>query len=299
MSSEQSSRIVVGYDGSAGAGDAVDWAALEATRRDVPLTLVHAVHLPDLLLGAAARWPVVAGWAVDQAKVVTDAGLDRARQVGAVRCTAAETVAGGAAETLVELSRDASLVVLGTRGRSTVAGEFLGSVANAVAAHGHCPVVVVRGEQQRPPGRTRPVVVGVDGSPEAEIALRYAADLAAAHAAPLTVLTAWHAPVVRGQWVAPHPQLETLESRRLARRAARRIATAAGDLATALYPALAVRVADVHATAPGALRDAAEDAGLVVVGTRGRGGFQGLLLGSVSQAVMHSAPCPVAVVGGG
>jgi len=290
-----SSRIVVGYDGSAAAGAAVDWAAAEAARRDVPLTLVHAVHLPEVLAGQAATWSVLAERAVDQAKIVTDVGIQRARQ-GGVRSVVSETTATTPAKALVDASRDASLVVVGSRGRGTVAGELLGSVGVTVAAHAASPVVVVRGDADDPPGPGRPVVVGVDGSPASEVALRYAADAAAAHGAGLTVTVAWRP--VGSRRLAPLAELEGLEYARQVRRGARRLASATADLARSLYPDLTVGEIAAEGAAPEVLREAAEGAGLVVVGSRGRGGFAGLLLGSVSHAVMHTAPCPVAVVRG-
>jgi nucleotide-binding universal stress UspA family protein len=289
------SRIVVGYDGSAAAGAAVDWAAAEAVRRDVPLTLVHAVHLPDLLAGPTAAWSHLTERAVDEAKIVTDVGIHRARQ-GGVRSVVSETTATTPAKALVDASRDASLVVVGSRGRGTLAGELLGSVGVAVAAHAQSPVVVVRGDADDPPGPRRPVVVGVDGSPESEIALRYAADTAAVHGAGLTVVLAWRPAGSRG--LAPLPELEGLEYTRLARRGARRLASGAADLARGLYPDLKVQESSAEGSPPAVLREAAAGAGLLVVGSRGRGGFHGLLLGSVSHAVMHTAPCPVAVVRG-
>jgi nucleotide-binding universal stress UspA family protein len=290
------SHIVVGYDGSAPAGAAVDWAAAEAARRDVPLTLVHAVHLPDLLAGPAAAWSRVAERTVDAAKIVTDVGIDRARQ-GGVRSVVSETAATTPAKALVDASRAASLVVVGSRGRGTVAGEMLGSVGVAVAAHAECPVVVVRGDAADPPGPGRPVVVGVDGSPESEVALRYAADTATVHGARLTVVVAWRP--VTGRGLAAHLEAEGLEHARLAHQGARRVAAEMATLARDLYPEeLRVQEVASQGPAPEVLRDVAVGAGLVVVGSRGRGGFRGLVLGSVSHAVMHTAPCPVAVVRG-
>jgi nucleotide-binding universal stress UspA family protein len=292
-----SSRIVVGYDGSPGAELALDWAAAEAARRDVPLLLVHAVHLPHLLTAAATDSAVVGALAVDMATVTMEAGIERARRMGATAVVVSETTRGTAARALVAASQSAALVVLGTRGRGTVAGELFGSVGVAVAAEAACPVVVVRGDP-RPPGMGRPVVVGVDGSPESEIALRYAADVATAFGARLTVLTAWQRPGPR-RITAPVPQLEGLELARQHRSVARETATAAADLAASLYPALTVLSDLREGRSEDVLAAEAEGAGLAVVGSRGRHGVTGLVLGSVSHALMHTAPCPVAVVRSG
>jgi nucleotide-binding universal stress UspA family protein len=282
--SMRSSRIVVGYDGSEGAGPALDWAAAEAARRDVPLSLIHAVHLP------------LAGVTADEAVVVAQAGTNRARQSGATALVMTETATARAAHALVSASRDAALVVLGTRGRSVLVDELLGSVGVTVAAEAACPVVIVRGDAPLP-GPGRPVVVGVDGTTKAEIALRYAADAAAAYGAPLTVVTAWTPPSGRAHHpLPPVPELEDLEADRRTRRTARAAACDAADLAAQLYPALTVR-ADARSGRPArVLADAAAGAGMLVVGSRGRGGLTGLLLGSVSHGVMHAAPCPVTVV---
>lgn len=279
-----SPRIVVGYDGSAGAGVAVDWAAAEAKRRDVPLSLVHAVPLHHTAV------------AVDDAAVAAAAGAGRARQFGATGLVTARTAPAPAGHALVRASQNAALVVLGTRGRGTAAGEILGSVGVSVAAEAACPVVVVRGDT-RVPGPGRPVVVGVDGSAEAGIALRYAADAAAAYRARLTVVTAWEAPARRARHpLSPLPRLEGLEEARRSRHAAMDVACAAADLAAQLYPALTVRAEARRGRAAEVLAAEADGAGMVVVGSRGRGALTGLLLGSVSHAVMHTAPCPVTVV---
>jgi nucleotide-binding universal stress UspA family protein len=292
-----SSRIVVGYDGSPGADSALDWAAAEAGRRDVPLLLVNAVHFPHLRTGAAASSAVVGSLAIDTATVTMEAGIERARQMGATAVVVSETTRATAARALVAASQSATLVVLGTRGRGTVTGELFGSVGVAVTAEAACPVVVVRGDP-RPPGLGRPVVVGVDGSPGSEIALRYAADVAAISGARLTVLTAWQRPAPR-RLTAPVPQLERLELARQQRSAAKETVSAAADLAARLYPSLTVLAVVREGRPEDVLATRAAGAGLVVVGSRGRHGLTGLVLGSVSHALIHTAPCPVAVVRGG
>jgi nucleotide-binding universal stress UspA family protein len=165
-----SARIVVGWDGTAAAGAAVDWAAAEAARRGVPLTLVHAVHRPQFAGDRVAWIPLPGNHSAVSARVVADAGADRARQLGATALMT-ETPTSMVAGALTEASQDAALVVLGASERGAVAGELLGSADLAVAARAGCPVVVVRGDA-RPPGSRRPVVAGVDGSARAERALR-------------------------------------------------------------------------------------------------------------------------------
>jgi nucleotide-binding universal stress UspA family protein len=295
--SRPSPRIVVGWDGTAAAGEALDWAAAEAARRDVPLTLVHAVHRPQFTGDHVAGIPLPDHRSAASARVVADAGADRARQLGATALVMTETPTSTVAGALTEASRDAALVVLGASDRGTAAGELLGSADVAVAAHASCPVVVVRGDT-RPPGPGRGVVVGVDGSARAEVALRYAADFAAAHGAPLSVVSAWRAPRGKRRGTAPLSITHKLEERRLLRRAAWRTATSGADLAAALYPSLVVRAEAVQGEPAAVLGNRARTAGLVVVGSRGLGGLGGLLGGSVSHAVMHTAPCPVAVVPG-
>jgi nucleotide-binding universal stress UspA family protein len=295
--SRPSPRIVVGWDGTAAAGAALDWAAAEAARRDVPLTLVHAVHRPQLAGDRVAGIPVPDNRSADVARVVADAGADRARQLGATALVMTETLTSTVAGALTEASSDAALVVLGASERGATAGELLRSADLTVAAHAGCPVIVVRGDAGLP-GPGRAVVVGIDGSTRAEIALRYAADFAAAHGAPLSVVTAWRAPGRKRHGPMPVSITDRLEERRLLRRAAWRTATDGADLAAALYPALVVRAEAVQGRPAAVLANRARTAGLVVVGSRGLGGLGGLVQHSVSHIVMHTAPCPVAVVPG-
>jgi nucleotide-binding universal stress UspA family protein len=140
-------------------------------------------------------------------------------------------------------------------------------------------------------------MVGVDGSPTAEAALTFAADTAAAMSAPLVVASVWQ--VAAGQtweaayWTSVAPEQTPAQA---ARGAAQEVAEQAARTAQQGRPGLTVRTEVLSGPVGRVLADHAAGAGLLVVGARGRGGFTGLLLGSVSRAVIHRASCPVAVV---
>jgi nucleotide-binding universal stress UspA family protein len=168
-----------------------------------------------------------------------------------------------------------------------VVGALRGSVAFAVAARAGCPVIVVKEEaMDLLVGPKHPVVIGTDGSAEAAAAVGFAADRAATASTALEVITC----------TGGH-QVEDVDEREL-RASANRIAEAAADRLRETHPELPVMTRVEDCPAELTLVDASADTGLVVVGTRGRGAFEGMLLGSVSHAVIHGARCAVAVVGG-
>jgi nucleotide-binding universal stress UspA family protein len=177
-------------------------------------------------------------------------------------------------------------LVLGDRGLGGVAGLVLGSVAVALAAHGACPVVVVRGTARNQEG---PVVVGVDGSSVSEAALAFAFEAAAARGVELVAVHAWLPTAIDRaleplvDWDVVAVEEDAILAERLAEWGQK-------------YPQVTVRRTVVRDGAARALVDATRDGQLVVVGSRGRGNAAGLLLGSVSHGVLHAANCPVAVV---
>lgn len=293
----RSAPVVVGYDGSEHAGTAVDWAANEALRRGCPLTVLFATDFTGLFPGLAAD----AGGSAEQASAsfqsVADEGVERARKVSPDLQVNGRAELGTAAGALVRASRTAALVVVGTRGRGVLAGALLGSVAFQVTSHSLCPVVVVRGESIAPAGPTRPVVVGVDGSPGADAALGFAGTLAAQTGAPLHLVAAWQPlagdSVIGAYWESVEPGVSPKDA---ATRSANVVLDRAKEQVLHTNPDLTVTTSIVQGRAGEVLAHESREAGLTVVGARGRGGFASLLLGSVSRAVIHSAASPVAVV---
>ena len=203
--------------------------------------------------------------------------------------TTMQVAIGAPIEVLGSEARRAQLLVLGDRGLGGLAGLLLGSVAVGLAAHGACPVVVVRGERGRAGNEERPVVVGIDDSSISEAALAFAFEAAAARGVGLVVVHAWSptaiddalAPVM--DWGAAMAEEDAVLGERLAGWEQK-------------YPGVAVRRTVVRDGAVRALVAASRDAQLVVVGSRGRGNATGLLLGSVSHGVLHASHCPVAIV---
>lgn len=277
--------IVVGVDGSPSSDAAVAWAAHAAVLRGVGLTLVYA------LPGAASPVWLDVALPQDYWDYQDQRGreiLDAARGV-AVKAIAgqqepriiAKAVPGHAVATLIDYSRNADLVVVGSRGLSKWSRRLLGSVSSSLAAHAHGAVAVIP-ETEPPNG---PVVVGVDGSPASAFAAEIAFDEASRRGVELVVVHTWtnlnfEFPDVK--WEDLSAEAERALSEQLAGWCER-------------YPDVVVRRVVMPDKPARQLLAQAETAQLVVVGNRGRGGFAGLLLGSVSSAVVQSSPVPVIV----
>jgi nucleotide-binding universal stress UspA family protein len=284
--------IVVGYDASEGSRAALCWALTEARMRN---SSVHLVHVLD-----AARPPaVLMSGPAERSETGPRAGAEAA--VERVAASAAESrpqvpvswvvLDGNPAGRLCEVSEQAEMIVLAQRGAGGFDGLTLGSVAVAVAAHAHCPVVVVRGDQSHlwPPP---PVVVGVDDSPVAQSVVGFAVEEAGNRSVDLVAVRAWNPPAppwhtITRRLVYDVDELETTE---------RRVLDQALEGWRDKYPDVRMDTRLAPSSAVRALVAASREAQLVVVGPRGRGGFAGLVLGSVSQQLLHHAHCPVAVV---
>lgn len=282
--------IVTGVDGSAGASEALRWAAGEALSRRAPLHLIYAFN---------PAGPYGAGLPVTQSiyddlehagrSLLADA-VAVAREAGAGLVVTAQMPPEPPALILIEASRHARMIVLGASGRGGFAGILAGSTAVAVSSHAHCATVIVRGDGSR--RLDGPVVVGVDGSPIGERAIAAAFEEAARRNAPLVAVHAFSdvdSDGVHGgtRYPVDWSEIERDEQRLLAE-------CLAGWREK--YPDVRVDQVVVEDKPRQALLHWAERARLVVVGSRGRGGFAGLLLGSTSQALIHHADCPVMIV---
>jgi nucleotide-binding universal stress UspA family protein len=286
------SLTVVGIDGSPASLRALRWAVRDAERHRSTLRLVTAVEIPQ---------PPYFGGVLSQniLDAVDDEGqrkLAEARQVAANVSSDVEIsetlVHGPATPALLETGRQARRVVVGTRGLGDLTGLPVGSTAQAVVAHAPCPVAVLRAPDHDPePPDTGPVIVGIDGSPVSEAALAAAFDEASLRQAPLVAFHAWSDTAV-DHWFARDngPDWDAIEQHEHAVLAER----LAGWQEH--HPAVSVQRLVVRDRPVRYLVQEGAHAQLIVVGSHGRGGFQGMLLGSTSHALLHTTPCPLLVV---
>ncbi|GAB7045096.1 universal stress protein [Catenuloplanes indicus] len=272
--------LTLGFDDSPGARTALRWALDEAGRTGAVLRLAFVLDAPAV----PALMPYPIGWPDQAAMDVAVAVLDGVAEAAArshpgVAITRA-VLKGAPARVLEDLSRTSRLLVLGSHGHGGFTGMLLGSTGVSVSAHAHCPVVVVRREAD-PRGQ---VAVGLDGSPASRSALRFAVRAAVSRGVPLHAIRVWAPPAPL--WQPPGFDPDAV--------LAAELAALGKDLAAYPEPQITAEVVAGHPA--GVLVSAARHAQLVVVGSRGHGGFTGMLLGSVSQHLLHHAPCPVAVV---
>jgi nucleotide-binding universal stress UspA family protein len=280
-------EIIVGIDGSEPSRAALRWATAEAKRRGARLHVVLAYHWrwpgmhpnPNGELAATSRQ--LAGLAVDDA-------VKEARELAPDVEVRGDAMLGLPAQALIDLSPDAALVVVGSRGHGGFASLLLGSVSDQVAAHALGPVAVVRGRTDTGVG---PVAVGVDGSPGSDVALAVGFEEAARRGCGVAAVAAYSAPAsAHGLDLAPvvydRDKLEADVTDQVNRGLA-----AWRDK----YPDVPVETDVVFGQAAEVLVNASRQSQLVVVGGRGRGGFDRLPIGSVVRQLLHHADCPVLI----
>ena len=282
--------LTVGVDGSAAGERALDWAISEARRRSLQLQIVSVWRTPLVTAGpsSALAVPLMVQSARLYAQHVVDAAAKRAADAGVAATT--EVLEGHPATEILRLAQGSDQLVVGDRGTSAVGRFLLGSVSTTAAHYAPVPVTVVRGGHGAAHHR---VVVGVDGSPASAAAVRRASVEAASAGAELLVVAAWHlldVELLKGFSGRLLPQVED------ARQWAEARASKLLEDESACLRSCNVRLDVVHAHPVPALLDAASHADLLVVGTRGGGFFDRMLLGSVSSACLHHADCPTQVV---
>ena len=270
--------VMVAVDGSAPAAAAVEWAAADAQQRGLALRIVHVCE---------RRPPGQDG--LEPCEETLAVARDRALALTRDVEVEAALLTGDVVEALLAESASVSAdsVVLGSRGLGGFAGMLLGSVGMGVAGHAAGPVVIVRETSVVRHGR---VVVGDDGSEQAAAAVAYAIEQARARRVTLHLVCAWQSPVY-SPYAAAFDTLTQEGYEYLTRAAAERAAAWRES-----DPDVRTTDTQVHGHPVNALIEAGRAADLVVVGSRGRGGFASALLGSVGHAVLHRLTCPVAVV---
>lgn len=295
MTTQEEDIIAVAVDGSKASHVAVRWAANTALKRGVPLRLASSYTMPQYLY---AEGMVPPQELFDDLQVETMEKIDEAREIAhkvAPDIKIGHTIAEGSPiDMLLEMSKSVTMIVMGSRGLGGLSGMVMGSVSAAVVSHASCPVVVVREDNNvDEANKYGPVVVGVDGSEVSQKATEFAFAEADARGAELIAVHTWMDMQVQAslaglsaaqqQWEEVEREQKDLLEERLSSFVER-------------HPSVDVKKLITRDRPVRALVDAAEGAQLLVVGSHGRGGFRGMLLGSMSRALLQSAPCPMMVV---
>lgn len=288
---EQAGRhrgVVVGVDGSAHTKAAISWAARDAALHGLPLTLVHVIQPPMVLSWPENTAAEYGPWQ-SQGKEVIESATAIAEQavaeLGEVEIVS-ETFTEAMRPTLIELTKTAKLMVVASRGLGAFGRMLLGSVSSALVHHAYCPVAVIHDDADMADRLDAPVVVGVDGSTASETATALAFDEAARRKVELVAAHAWSDTIAIETPGITYQTMQGLGEEVLAERLAGW---------QERYPDVNVRRVVACDRPAHQLLELSEEAQLVVVGSHGRGGFAGMLLGSVSTKVVNEAHIPVIV----
>ena len=292
MSEHAGAPVVVGIDGSRAALDAARWAAGAAVRLGAPLLLAHTY--PDEATFYNGTAMMIDAQFIQELRedgnTMLDAATAAALQDQPGLAVERDVRSGTAASHLIELSRAARIVAVGAQGAGAVTDYLLGSTVLRTVNHAHSPVAVVRGAPAPESPDARPIVVGVDGSQVSEKAVEEAFALASAFGVGLDAVHAWSGEKQHGlahaskyvDWAAYEEVEKAVVSESLA---------GIRDE----YPDVPVTEVTTQGASADILLRHAATAQLLVVGSHGRGKLMGALLGSVSQNLVHHAPCPVLV----
>jgi nucleotide-binding universal stress UspA family protein len=296
----ENAAIVVGVDGSEGSHAAVRWSAQEAHRRQLPLRIIAAAGLDAVMPAHASEsfWRHLSAYQESWANDLVNEAADVARQTAPVEPQTGVYVREPAVIALQRESESAGLLVVGSHGRGGAIGSRLGSTAIVLTQQASCPVVMVPSASGEPfeEDAGANVAVGVDGSETSQRAVEFAFAEAALRNTGVTAVHAWTLPWLRSTLSLRH-EVVNVTRPALQQEAAAVLSESLTEIRQK-HPDVPVVEQVVEERPAEALVDASRNAPLLVVGSRGRGGVTGLLLGSVSHAVLHRANCPVAVLRG-
>lgn len=289
-----SNHLVVGIDGSSESEAAMAWAMDEAARRGLEVEVIYSLAVPVVsdAYGMVMTRPDIEELTVFSEQLL-EAARTSARNTAPEVTVSARLASGPPAAVLIEASKHAEVVVVGTRGLGAIGGRLLGSVSVRLAAKAHCPVIVVPPEWRERPVPDGWVLVGVDGSDHADAALHFALLEARSRGIGVRVLSAYHVPWL-ARPVEPELIAEFEESERWL--ADRMITESLDRVKGHAYQDVPVERMTVKGLPGDALVEASNNALLTVVGTRGRRPLSRAILGSVSRTLLHETQRPVAVV---
>lgn len=294
---ERPSAVIVGVDGSPTAHAALIWATEAAARRGEQLRIVHGLGMP-MVMGTFSN-----------SKSERYKASEAAREAGHTILTESSAYARGtqpdldvatvlapedAPAVLLNEAQHGDVIVVGSRGLGAVRAIMLGSVSVRTSSHAPCPVVVVPESDDRDRHQGK-VVVGVDGSDSSRRALRFALNHALATGSEVMVVNSWEVPLPMDA-ASLAADAQTLHEEVFDRQSEEIVAGVLAEVIDDRTEDLEINAVRMQANPVEALLKAGEDADLIVVGSRGRGGVRGLVMGSTSQGVLHHAHGPVAVL---
>ncbi|WP_026128111.1 universal stress protein [Nocardiopsis lucentensis] len=301
MSAEdRPTAVVVGVDGTPAAHAALEWAAEAAARRGAQLRIVHGMGEDSVVAHDTPERRLAVQEARGYARDLLDDGAELVRDthpgVDVVTVLAAED----APDAIMEEARHGDVIVVGSRGLGAVRAMLHGSMSPRATSEAPCPVVFVPAHKDEPtpvgpPAPEGRIVVGVDGSDSSRRALRFGLHEALLSGAAVEVVNSWEVPLpadvsaLEADAREAHEEVFDRQSEEI-------VAGVLAEVVDDQTENLDISAVRMQADPVEALLEAGRNADLIVVGSRGRGGVSGLLLGSVSQGVLHHALVPVAVL---
>lgn len=291
-------KVVVGIDGSPTASAALTWATVEADRLGRPLHVVYALAMPLVmsLYAGPTRFPPPEEITEQGRRVLAEAS-GRAHELRPDLLVEEVLALEDPATALLRRTSPEDLVVVGSRGLGAARSALDSSVGVRMAARAECPVVVVPDAGTAvPTAPPRRIVVGVDGSDNSRRALAFSLrEAARIEGGSVVVVHSWQVPLpfdseslARGGWSPPDELLD--------QRSQEMVSDMLARVSDSETEGVGVSIVRSDKDAAEAIVEAGAAADLIVVGSRGRGSVRGLLLGSVSQGVLHAATVPVAVL---